>query len=405
MAGILGKVFGRQESGGILGRILDSGMIGDIGAGLLAQSGPSRMPVGLGQAFGNAMMQAQGAQSQRLQNQAMREKMNAERDKREALNKFLNSPGGIAQVEGMQGIPPELIAAYPELVMQRLLSPRSQAPTDLRMMDALGIPRTPEGFAAFSAQKNSGNTSFDALRADMERFRIQEQMDENNAAKAGRGAAYLQGTGAIKRLAKAYDNLDGVITGASSGLPQVESIVNTLRSGSLALNEIIDLGIDKEAAQKIVNARATVDGEANNLILALQGLDQSTGGRTNLQTSIMQSGKPGVGVPMDVNRERTLSALNTIKLFSDTYGDSLGLSDEEYEALSRSLSLGGGDNSHQDPLKAAQKKFLSTFGSERKAKPISKMSSAEIESLDLSKLTDEELDLAEQRAAELLREQ
>jgi hypothetical protein len=161
--------------------LLDTGMLGDIGAGLLANSGWNSTPATFGQAFGGAMQFANQRQVQRLELQAARQKMEQDKARQDAMAKL---PGLFAQsmtaapVQVPTGVPafqtPQgqaeamglLSQIAPEAVSQGLLAQifqKEEAPrvsTDLNTFKALypelqeGTPGFREGYLKFTAESD-----------------------------------------------------------------------------------------------------------------------------------------------------------------------------------------------------------------------------------------------------------
>jgi hypothetical protein len=162
--------------------LLDTGMLGDIGTGLLANSGWSNTPTTLGQSFGGAMQFANQRQVQRFELQAARQKMEQDKARQDATAKLpglfaqpmtaapvqvptgapaaIQTPEGRAQAMGLLG------QIAPEALTQGLLAQMFQkeevprVSTDLNTFKALypelqeGTPGFREGYLKFTAESD-----------------------------------------------------------------------------------------------------------------------------------------------------------------------------------------------------------------------------------------------------------
>lgn len=190
--------------------LLDTGMMGDIGTGLLSQSGWSPTPVTLGQAMGNTMQFVNSRQGQRLELEAARQKIQQQKDREAALKELpgllspqtapwagglgpqtpINTPEGQSRALGLlTQIAPEQVAST---IASGLLSPQDPArvSTDLNTFRELNphIPRGSEeertGFAEFIRAKNSldpmTQLRIDEVNLGMERLRQQIEGERRN---------------------------------------------------------------------------------------------------------------------------------------------------------------------------------------------------------------------------------
>lgn len=144
-----------------------------------------------------------------------------------------------------QGLLGALIQAAPSQALPSLLgyltpSQNQSGPSDARMMAALGIPLTPEGFASYQAIKNpSPETSpQDALAA----FNLQQAQEEATRAEEERERERLRIDARYKSLARegrqAYEALESLSSGGplTAGGPAPEGVRFAINLASSALD-------------------------------------------------------------------------------------------------------------------------------------------------------------------------
>lgn len=163
--------------------LLDSGMLADLGTGLLSQSGWTNTPTTLGQAMGGAMQFANTRQADRLAMEAARQKVAQDKAKADAMSKIqgllkvppptpgmtpgvprIQTPEGRAQLLGLLG------QASPDMLAQSLATQLFQKPEAPRystgMNEYIAIsgmdpsdPRFAEGYSAWLSQKASATAN------------------------------------------------------------------------------------------------------------------------------------------------------------------------------------------------------------------------------------------------------
>ncbi len=210
-----------EPSIGLLGRVsnhINEGLnspLADLSIGLLQASAPSTTPQSLGGNLAQAAGYASQRQAQRGRNQLIRDRLEQEQQQRRAqamLQQKLSDPNSGLLPEGLD---PETFAAMnaanPEIagmILQRKFFPEGgRVPNDIAMLDALGLPRTPEGLAQLSRIKGqNGTDALKTLALQTQILRDQQDMrlkglefEENRAESTQKKASAVSG---IKSLAK-----------------------------------------------------------------------------------------------------------------------------------------------------------------------------------------------------------
>jgi hypothetical protein len=251
-----------------------------LGASLLSAAGPQRMPVSLGQALGAAMPAAAQARDYRaetgIRNDQIRRQIDNENRQKAAQQKLGGLFRGVGGPDGeMLGI---LADIDPGLAMQVAMSSggqqQAQDPSELRMMDALGIPRTPEGYAQLQGMKADDGLKpmMDALSLQMQGLQLENlkraQAKEDQEAHETRVAqeqGITRGLDQTQKIASLTKKLEG--TALASGLPGAE----WRRAGVGGLSALKGaLGLDTDEMRAELAAfdeqKKNLSDQLNNLI-------------------------------------------------------------------------------------------------------------------------------------------
>lgn len=259
-----------------------------LASSLLSAAGPQRMPVSLGQALGAAVPQAMQVRDQRaevgLRNEQLRRQIEKENQQSAARAKFsglLRTAGGEdGELFGLLAdISPELAVN----VMTSRGSGQGQDPADLKLMDAIGLPRTPDGFAQLQALKadENSNAAMQALQLQIQGLQLtnmkREQEKEEQVARETRVAreqSIVRGLDQTHKIAELTKKLEG--TALASGLPAAEWR-RTGVGAIAALKGVLGLDTDEINAELAAfdEQKKNLSDQLNNLIAAGQ-LDNVT---------------------------------------------------------------------------------------------------------------------------------
>jgi hypothetical protein len=252
-----------------------------LAAGLLQAGGPQRMPMSFGQAIGQALPQARQYQSERqvdaLRNQQMREQI-VEQKKRKAAQEQLM--GLLGNVEGPQGQVLGLLGtAAPELLMKGMIEQQfgqqqaARDPTDIQTMDALGIPRTPEGFAQLQGMKSDSGMKpmLDVLNLQIQGLNLanmqrtaEAEKEQARVTKLTRANSIERGLEQTQKIADLTMKLEG--TALAAGLPASE----WRRKGVGALSAVGGaLGFDTDELNAEITAFDTFKKNLNDQLITL----------------------------------------------------------------------------------------------------------------------------------------
>lgn len=282
--GLLNRMTPQDSYGGLLSpedqRAATQAYRAQLASGLLSAAGPQRMPVSLGQAIGGALPQAMAARDQRseagLRNDQLRRQIEQEskaRDRQQKLSGLLRTAGG--EQGELLGLLSEINpqAASQAMIAGLMGGKEQRDPTDLQMMDALGLPRTKEGFAQLQAAKSDGTMKpmMDALNlqiqglqlANMQRTAEQEQQQAREV-RLTRENSIKHGIEQTINIADLTKKLEG--TALAAGLPASE----WRRSGVGALAAVGGaLGMDVEKMNADLTAFDTFKKNLNDQLISL----------------------------------------------------------------------------------------------------------------------------------------
>jgi hypothetical protein len=380
-----------------------------FGGGLLQAASPSRLPISLGGAIGAAMPQGQAMQSERqieaLRNQQMRAQIVQQKKQQEAQEKLMGLLGGSenpeAQLMGLLG------QAAPEAMMTSMAQgmfgqqKTESDPADARMMRAIGLPLTPEGFAKFQGMKNDDSTkpAMDALAlsiqglqlANMKRTADTEEQQAREI-KLTRQNSIKHGLEQTKKIADLVLELEG--TALASGLPASE----WRRSGMGGLAAVGGaLGLDMGKLNSDLTAFDTYKKNLNDQLIALMSsgsLGQGTDSKLAQYRASLASPDVQPGAVMAIQA-------NIAQTFLDQ-ADVLGFevpNRSEYESSIEKMRTyqAPGSEAIVDVPAAADAAGRAVM----RAADVARMSIEQLRNVDPSKMSNEALKAAAKRWAEL----
>lgn len=356
-------------SGGLANPLLN------VGAGLLSVAGPSRRPQSIGTGLMRGLESARQAQTQQLENRAVREELRARAQQRDARSRLgeMMQPGQVApdvsalptgqdiiagnvtdqQIQGIQpqtvpmaGIrraggvqSPEVMGllsqAAPEQFTQSLLGaafpePRSE-PSDIQALRAAGIdPQSEQGRQIITQGITGGSqdamdAQIQALEARNKMLDLQQRMSEMSAAERDRNiersrtqTGLNQDVKTIGRLAELSNNLRGTI--AETGQPFGE-VRRTLASlGSVTPENVASaLGIDQQQARQI--AADVQEFKKFSTDLSLQRANRQFGDDiSNQQLNAVQQTSPSLSMGPEANQRLLDSLLSRTVSEAETLG-------------------------------------------------------------------------------------
>lgn len=258
--------------------LLDSGMLGDIGAGLLASSGYSTMPTTMGQAMGNGMMYANQRQAEQVGLQQARNQITQQQNRDKSLKELqgLFAPGqtpgpvvsptapAISTPEGQARMQSLLFDVAPEFATEQMIKqqyaqaekPRvSTAMNDYQMLNPDQQPGTPEfreGFMDFAANQDSNLADQVQLQLNslaLENARRERDQQERTQAQeaAGTKRAVYSDLSKLKEMADINSRLQDSFLSSGMVAPDTRRSIASITS---TINQA--LGNDTTQAQSLI---------------------------------------------------------------------------------------------------------------------------------------------------------
>lgn len=331
---ILSRVAGALQSPGVRGAA--TGILGAAALGANPLLGLIAAP-----ALANASRRAETQQTAaELELEERAQRITARRRQQEAIDSLPGILGAATVPDALVGPPRPgemratdqrmgLLSAVANIAPQAAasgilaqLNPRQERalPADLRTMEALGFPATPEGYAAFKSIGSEGNGLDDTLT----RLRIEEALQglERNAretqaedaaeaeARGLRGSSARAVADEAIRVADLLDELDG--TNMRPGTD--ETFRGVLRAGRGVAGSVLDtLGLD-DAAEDMRGPAATSDTLAKSVAaLSNAGVDSLVGeGATNRQREEAARSLPSMSMEPEAIRASTKMLLDRL---------------------------------------------------------------------------------------------
>lgn len=321
---------------GILDRLGQGNYLMDLGAGLLANSGYSPVPVTFGQAFGGAMQHANQARDQRLQNQLTRQSMESDIARRKAVSNLAQNPSVIRNVMQTFGLDDpqaaaDMITSNPDGVINNLYGPKSggtRAMQEYAWINSAPDEQEAQRRAAFIAQatQGAGMTPQDRLnmkRTELDIARMIAEMNAENAENA-RKRGNLRNTveetiGDVIFLSQLNEELaqNYKLQGTEAG-----GLEAMARQGDAIIESITGEPVFFDDAKALNDKREQFKLLAPKVALKLQQLEEQRGGGSNFELETLLSTKG------DPTKNPTASAL----AFESTLKEIYNVADELRDA-------------------------------------------------------------------------
>lgn len=332
--------------------LLDTGMMGDIGTGLLSQSGWSQTPVSFGQAFGGAMQFANQRQAERFELDVARQKLEQERDRQRAMKLIqglltvpvgptagsytlpgqgvapIQTPQGQNQLMGLLGqVAPEAMAQG--LIAQQFTKPEEdRVSVDLNTFRSLnpsiqpGSEQERTGFTNFLQSKNSLDPMDQARLTEMNlsMLRLQQQIESERNESNSREGDQIAGFNQLFRDLSEFRMINNSL---SNTLLEPGGVgMNTRRGIQSMLTELRDrFGSDsaeyKQVLAQFDRAQQLQQGIVNRLgvVLGEDGLARTDAGRAALAGE-----KPDLEKTVEANNSTVDSLTNYLTEIADGRG-------------------------------------------------------------------------------------
>ena len=315
--------------------LLDTGMLGDIGTGLLSQSGYSQTPITIGQAFGGAMQFANQRQKERFELDAARQKLEQDKDRQKAMSDLqgmmkpqtamwrsgpgtilpIQTPEGQSQVLGLLGrISPEQVAG--SLASGLLGGQQPQRlPASVQEFQYFNTlpPELQQQYMAYQASQNALNPVDTARLAQTQ---LEMQMLSQQIASEQRTTDQEQGfketnfRGAFDDL-KEFGRLNDMLenTALQTGGVGLQGVRRPLISG---LSEIASaFGADSIEYKQAVTNFDNLNAVQNSFINRMNSFLSDTGlSRTDSGRAFIAAEKPSIANTPEANRA-IIGRLNT----------------------------------------------------------------------------------------------
>lgn len=372
----------------------------DVGVGLLSGGGDH-----FGQDLGHALQFASERQRAAAQNALFRQRMEQESQQRDAHQQLVGLLGGSDDSnQQMLGLLAQANPnAFSQTAIQGLLGPQQERsdPADLRMMDAIGLPRTPEGFAQFQGLKaDDGNKGMlDALNLQIQGLQLanmkreQEREDQQiRETRLTRENSIRRGLEQTQKIADLTLELEG--TALSAGLPASE----WRRRGLGAISAVGGaLGLDVEDLNKNLTAFDELKKGLNDQLITLMSagsLGQATDSKLQQYRDSLASPdtQPGAVMEIQAGIAETLLDQADVLRFDLPNRDEIEASIQRM----RGYQQPGTETVFDVPAAAG-----ATRRSVVRAADIGRMSLEKIRSLDVDALTQEQRDALARRLDEL----
>lgn len=414
-AGFLDRMVPQTDYGGLLSpqdqRAAGRDARAILASGLLSAAGPQRMPVSLGQAISSALPPAMAARDQRaevgIRNEQLRrqiERETRERENQAKLGGFLRTAGGEqGELLGLLSeIAPREAAA--SMFSSVLGGGEDRDPTDLKIMDAIGLPRTPEGYAQFQGMKSDDTMKpmLDALNLQIQGLQLSNmkrmQETEERVARETRLTqqnSIERGLEQTQKIADLTLKLEG--TALAAGLPASE----WRRSGMGALSAVGGaLGFDTEKLNADLTAFDTFKKNLNDQLITLMSagsLGQGTDNKLQQYRNSLASPDVQPGAVMAIQAGIAETLLDQ----ADVLGFELENRDEIEASIERMKSYQppGTETAVDVPAAAAGARRVV-----RRAADIARMSLDQVKSISAEEIktwTQEQRQALEKRLAEL----
>jgi hypothetical protein len=397
----------------------------NLGVGMMA--GAEQPGAGLGGSLLGGLSFSQDQQRFRLQNQAMRQKLQDDVRRREVMEQL----PGLLGAGLPEGTPPQmmgLLGALAQIAPEQLAgsvangmfsrgSERAE-PSDLRMMDAIGLERTPENYAKFKAMSAANNgqgmdplqqAQLMKLMLDMGNMKDERDKTRTTEQKTRRATEIElnRSFGQIKDLVKIADELEG--TFLEPGVPGRDY----LRAGGASIAALgKQLGWDTEKTQSTIEkADKLKKGLSDVLIKSTKRLE---GTLTNDKLTLLSdaAARPDIsgGAIRSVLGQLTESMLDASDIEGYALDDPSGMQDFIKQMKSPRAPKTGqpvvdvpklADDVSAAATNAAGKAADAGRKVATRAADIARMTADQIKALDVDELATDQLQALDKRLREL----
>jgi hypothetical protein len=173
-------------------------------------------------------------------------------------------------------------------------------PSDARMMEVLGIPMTPEGFAEYQKMKNPAG----GLDKILKTLQIQSLVGERQEREAQREIETAQKTASFGRVIDSADKMVDLTSKLEGTLLEPGAFGVSARKPFVALlseaNALIGRGEASEAQRKVVSDFNEFNKLAGDFII--QMTERMTDRVTNDRLALVRESLAGIGVDPATNR-------------------------------------------------------------------------------------------------------
>lgn len=331
--------------------LLDSGMLQDLGTGLLSQSGWTAAPTTFGQAMGGAMQFANGRQADRLQLDAARQQVAQQKQRAEAMTHLqgllqvpqgpvpgavpgvprIQTPAGQSQAMGLLGqIAPEAMA---QGVMAQMFQ-KQEAPrvsTDLATFRSLNpqlVPGSAAERAAFSTFTQSQETlsPVDQMRlneATLGVLKLQQELAGTKEDEQTEDQLRVVHSNGMARNLLAFRALNNALS--ESFLATGAFGAGARRPIAAFLNDARDaMGADSTEYRNLLAQRDELENLAAAIVTQRSEAAGAGIGRTDAGRALLAAEKPGLGLAPTANNmivDRMLQDLLAESQATGTYID------------------------------------------------------------------------------------
>lgn len=320
--------------------LLDSGMMGDIGAGLLASSGYSPTPTTMGQALGNGMMYANQRQAEQMQLQQARDQITKQQNREKSIKELQGlyqsgqTPGpvstptapAITTPEGQARMQSLLFDIAPEYAAQQMIShqyakqekPRvSTAMNDFQMMNPNLDPSSPEfrqGFTEFAANQDptgelASQVQLQLASLQLERERREREQSERTQAQeaAGTRRAVYSDLNKLEEMAEINQRLQGTFLSAGVAAPDTR---RDLAGISQTINHMF--GYDTTEAQSLIADYDRFKKLTQDFVIGSIDRFAGTGTMTNTKLEALMAANASLGSDPQANNLIFADNINAI---------------------------------------------------------------------------------------------
>lgn len=325
MVGLLANLLGNNEQGqqsrGLLGNINKPLM--DLSIGLLANSGFDTKPKTFGEVLGGAAQFASQRADSRLRRGLFRDTILQSQKRREGRQALRARVAA-----GEFGDPDQNLAVFdadPEGfakgVLGTMFNERGLS-GDAQMMQLLGIPFTPEGFAQFQKVKATGQGGgLDDMKTRLEIEKLMQDLQSKGEQfkldKQKISGGFQRTTGIVLRMSQLSRRLTE-LGPIEQGLPaEAQRFVQLARQGKMTIDDLVDAPID-ERTRAILNTQLQLQSLIDEFLV--ENIKSFSGEATRSTQQALERAKPNVFDTPQQRSEKLALALQTILSGLETFG-------------------------------------------------------------------------------------